>query len=173
MKAQLLEGGCNRALRTLVVAVLVTLTILACRSEQSDQAPVITVNPEATSTPVSAVADDQTDAQDRCQRTISDSAATPLPSEAQALYRAIWAGTIAEVRQLVAAGADVNARDSDGDPLLYTAIWRDKLEALRILVDAEANVNGKRTNGESLLNVARWRGHDEVEEILLAAGATE
>ena len=52
----------------LVVAVLVSLAILACRGEQSDQAPVITVNPEATSTPVSAVSSNPTAEQDRSQR---------------------------------------------------------------------------------------------------------
>ena len=39
---------------------------------------------------------------------------------------------------LVDAGADVNARDAEDDPLLHEARWRGHTEIEQILVDAGA-----------------------------------
>ena len=98
-------------------------------------------------------------------------AAGKLPSEDPDLYRAIWRGSIDEMRNLIAAGADVNAKDADGDPLLYTAVWTDNSEALKILIDAGADVNAKDADGDPLLYTAVWREIPEVARLLIDAGA--
>ena len=108
-----------------VVVLLAVLSMLAC-GEQSERAPGITLNPEATSTPVPAATSNATAVPEQALRGASNSASTPLPQGDATLYRAIWAGTIDEVRSLVAAGADVNADGENGEPLLYTAIWRGR-----------------------------------------------
>jgi ankyrin repeat protein len=56
-----------------------------------------------------------------------------------ALDKAIRAGNLELVKQLVAKGVDVN--ESGAGPL-YEAVFRDQLEIVKFLVSAGANVNG-------------------------------
>src|SRR5436309_1747364 len=60
----------------------------------------------------------------------------------ESLCDAIENGTVANVRQLLAAGADPNEIEEAGDvtPLMFAAI-RGDLEIITALVDAGANVN--------------------------------
>jgi ankyrin repeat protein len=69
------------------------------------------------------------------------------------------------IRLLVTAGANVNARDEDGETALHEALDDDVVKAL---IKAGANVNVRNNNGETPLmtNVSV-----EVLKILVAAGA--
>ena len=75
------------------------------------------------------------------------------------------------MRELIAAGADVNTVDDDGDPLLHEAIWRGHTQIVQILVDAGADVNTVDDDGDPLLHEAIWRGHTQTVWILVNAGA--
>ena len=59
------------------------------------------------------------------------------------------------MKELIAAGAQVNVSDSDGDPFLLEAIWRGHTEVVQILVDAGADVNAVDSGNDPLL----LRGH--------------
>ena len=65
------------------------------------------------------------------------------------------------------AGADVDVRDSNNDPMLYTAIWRDKIDALRILVDANADIDARDAEDQPMLYAAVWRDKLEAVRILV------
>ena len=71
---------------------------------------------------------------------------------------------------LADAGANVNATDADGDPVLHEAIWRDHANVVQILVDAGADVNAQDSDGDPLLFEAVWRGHTDIVQILVDAG---
>ncbi len=75
------------------------------------------------------------------------------------------------VRILVDAGADVNARDKDDDPLLYTAVREDEPEIVQILLDAGADVNARNSSDDPLLYTAVYWGYSEIVRILVDAGA--
>ena len=60
-----------------------------------------------------------------------------------AFQRAVWSGDLDTVKEMVAEGADVNARDAEGNPLLLEAVWRNHLEVAQVLVDAGADVNAR------------------------------
>ena len=121
--------------------------VLACRGSEDSPTPTGTNVPQPTATRVSTAVPESTRASD----TTSPSAATKLPPGDPELYRAIWAGTIDEVRTVVAEGMEVNVSNDDGDPFLYTAIWRAEPEKVQILVDAGADVNAKDSDGDPLL----------------------
>ena len=90
--------------------------------------------------------------------------------------RAIRSGNTELARCVVAAGVDVNAKNSSGDSLLgLTIAWRDtpepaRVEIVQILVDAGADVNSADNAGDPVLLDAIRRGNPEILEILLAAG---
>ena len=156
---------------TIVLGALLILATLACQGEQSDPTQGVTVIPEATADTGTAVNSNPPAVQDPSRRPTSESAAAPPSLAAQALYRAIWEGTIDEVRQLVADRADVNTRDADGEPLLYTAIWRGEPEKVQILVNAGADVDARDSDDDPLLYTAVWRDKPEALKILVEAGA--
>lgn len=76
------------------------------------------------------------------------------------------------VRPLLAAGADVNARDREGrTPLLYAASHVQMLEAIQPLLDAGADVNARDRAGVTpLLWYLRFDRKDEANA-LIARGA--
>ncbi|MXY21528.1 MAG: hypothetical protein F4Y49_09380 [Dehalococcoidia bacterium] len=75
------------------------------------------------------------------------------------------------VQFLLEAGADVNARDSDENPVLYGAVIWGEIEIMQILVDAGADVNARDKWGDTLLHRAVWWGEPESVRFLLEAGA--
>lgn len=94
-----------------------------------------------------------------------------LPLVSSALYSAVWRGQVEQVRQLVAGGLNVNARTSDGDPLIREAIWRNHVEIVEILANAGAHVNVNDSDGDPVIREAIWRDHVRIVQILVDAGA--
>ena len=136
----------------LAAAVLSLLIMLACSGDDSTPKTAVELSPTIAESPPEST-QESTDAS--------------APSGDTDLYRAVWAGTIDEVRSMVAKGADVDARDDSGDPILYTAIWRADPEKVQILVDAGADVNAKDSSGEPMLYTAIWRDKIEALKILV------
>ena len=98
-------------------------------------------------------------------------ATSSLPIVDPDLYSAVWRGRADRLRELIAGGANVNARTSDNDPLIYSAVWRNHEEIVRILADAGAYVNVNDSDGDPVLRSAIWRDHVNVVQILIDAGA--
>ena len=137
----------------LAAAVLSLLIMLACSGDDSTPKTAVELSPTIAESP---------------PQPTQESGETSETNGDSDLYRAVWAGTIDEVRSLVASGADVNARDDSGDPILYTAIWRADPEKVQILVDAGADVNAKDSSGEPMLYTAIWRDKIEALKILVS-----
>jgi ankyrin repeat protein len=90
---------------------------------------------------------------------------------ASGLINAAAAGDLLQVKSLIAAKADVNAKTDDGETALMYAVWGDHVEVVQALLAAGADVKAKNNNGETPLIVASKRGHAGVVQALLAAGA--
>ena len=77
------------------------------------------------------------------------------------------------VRCVIRFGADVNARDDRGRPMVYWAIIRDNPEIVQILVDAGSDVNARDDDGDPMLYWAIIGNDDAVElaRMLVDAGA--
>ncbi len=103
------------------------------------------------------------------------------------VHNAALAGEVDNLRQLLAAGADVNA-EWKGNPPLYSAVSVpsrkndgrltdfvsiDKRRAVvRMLLDAKADVNARGGTELTVLMNAAWSGgDDEIINMLLDAGA--
>jgi len=83
---------------------------------------------------------------------------------------------LACVTALIAAGANVNARDSYGDTALMFALGgkhQINVKCAKALIAAGADVNAKDNEGDSALSAARYLHSKDLIAILKAAGALE
>jgi ankyrin repeat protein len=88
-----------------------------------------------------------------------------------ALMIAAGAGDLAEVRHLLAAGADANARDERGWPALAYAVYNAELKrghagVAQALIDAGADVLAKNEGGYTALAMAKQKFHVDVINML-------
>jgi len=86
--------------------------------------------------------------------------------EVAPIHSATAADSVALVRLLVAAGADVNARQSGGFVALHNAAQHGNLTICQILVEAGADVHAQTHEGHTALHYAQIGHHTELYELL-------
>jgi len=98
--------------------------------------------------------------------TVEDPDQTPL-------MQAAAVGDIKKVKQVLAAGADVNARDQSGQTALIIACRMPHVppELVKALLAAGADVNTRSRNDYTALSWATTRGNTEVIQLLRRSGA--
>ncbi|MDH3673171.1 MAG: ankyrin repeat domain-containing protein [Gammaproteobacteria bacterium] len=88
----------------------------------------------------------------------------------------VWENTIhegepAHVYNLIAAGADINAKDKHGQTAIMLASRNGQTDVVQLLVDANAELNVTAKYNLSALMLAVINHHDDVVRILVEAGA--
>lgn len=87
------------------------------------------------------------------------------------LQSAFWSGGPNAPAALLANGADPNAPNEDGEPILHYAVWLNQYEKLEDLLRAGADPNLPDKDGETPLGRAIWGGHERTVALLLDYGA--
>ena len=88
-----------------------------------------------------------------------------------ALMMAASQGYDTIVQILIAAGANVDAKDAEGETALFKAAYWGKPEIIKLLLSAGANANNTNTSGTTaLMSTLVWNSADSVR-VLLEAGA--
>jgi rhodanese-related sulfurtransferase len=87
------------------------------------------------------------------------------------LMHASYLGHAAIVRQLIAAGAQLDSRNSDGGNALWLACVGSHPDIIDILVDAGVDIDNRNDNGATCLMYAASSGKPDVIARLLARGA--
>lgn len=83
-------------------------------------------------------------------------------------------GNMEILQLLIAAGADVNRKNENGEPCLRSALLKTRIhtsEILILLINSGADVNAVNHCGESALHLAVYKGDPARVQILLSAGA--
>lgn len=93
-----------------------------------------------------------------------------------AMFQAVSNGDVEQIRHMMAAGADVNARDSDGFTLLMMAANAGHLPVVQALLEAGAEVNASDAMGwtaltKSIFNADVRHGFFDVAQALVHADA--
>jgi ankyrin repeat protein len=73
---------------------------------------------------------------------------------------------VTAVKALLAAGADVNARDMDNNTPLHLAAYTNRVEATKVLLEAGADVNVVSTGGRTPMAMARKSRADEIAGLI-------
>ena len=87
------------------------------------------------------------------------------------LHMAILQDKTDIVKQQVAAGSDLNAKDSFGSTPLIVAVTFGRTEAARILIDAGADLTIANAEQSTPLHIAALFGRTEIVKMLLEKGA--
>lgn len=103
----------------------------------------------------------------------------PLLPEAQqqqvnrSLAEAVRQDSPRDVQGWIEKGADPDARDPEGTPLLIVAIGRGEPEIARLLIDAGAEVNARGPHGHSALRAAVLMDSADLVRLLADRGADD
>ena len=80
-------------------------------------------------------------------------------------------GSLKKIEDLIQRGADVNSRDSKGEPILDTVLTEGRWDIARLLIEGGADVNAKDRKGETPLHIAVSRGHANIVALLISRGS--
>ena len=90
-------------------------------------------------------------------------------AQAPDLDEIVVTGTAAQLKAAIAAGANVNAKDSDGVTALMRAASAGRGDSVSTLIAAGADVHAKTSGGVNALMMASLGGYAEAAGLLLAA----
>ena len=99
----------------------------------------------------------------------------PTPAEAaqyQGLHAAAWRGDVAKIERLVAAGANLNARDAHGRTPLHVATFAGQRGAIRALARSGADLNVLENDRYDGVTIAAVADDEETLRVLLSLGAS-
>jgi ankyrin repeat protein len=88
------------------------------------------------------------------------------------LHAAAHQGDLAALRRLLAAGADVNAREAYGRTAVHVATFARQREALQVLAQAGANLGLLEADRYDAVTIAAVADDEETLRLLLALGAS-
>ena len=86
------------------------------------------------------------------------------------LFRAAHEGDVARIRQLVAEGADVDARDSSGRTPVHVAAFASEDDALRALAEAGADMNALEHRAYDVVTIAAVADDPELVSLAIELG---
>lgn len=109
--------------------------------------------------------------------TTQPAAAQTPPSPAEAahyvgLHAAAWQGDAVRVAQLLAVGADPNARDGHGRTPLHLAAFAKRGEVLRALAQGGADLGALENDRYDALTIAAVADDEDTLRLLLSLGAS-
>jgi bla regulator protein BlaR1 len=95
----------------------------------------------------------------------SDSQTTPL-------HLAVMNNHMETAATLISKGADVNAKDSQGNTPLHLAASNGSPDMCAFLIEKGADINAKNNNGRTPLDLAASKGHNQTVDLLVQKGAS-
>lgn len=93
---------------------------------------------------------------------------TPDQELVTPLHTAAYGNNVRALYRLIAAGADVNAKDCRGQTPAYWAAYHGQLQALIVLSSFGAQLDQKDYRGKTPLRAASKKGHEEVIAFLFS-----
>jgi len=102
-------------------------------------------------------------------KSTAESESQAIPPEMDILTAALF-GDIKTVQQHIAAGTDLNQKDSYGSTALIIAATFGKTDVAKVLIDGGANLNVTNNDGATALHSAAFLCRTEIVKVLLDNG---
>jgi len=102
-----------------------------------------------------------------------DSTGTPMPAPKTDIFTAVVMNDAETVKQHIAAGTDLDAKDPFGSTALITAAAFDRSEIVSLLLNAGADTDLTNSDGSTALHTAAFFCRTSVVERLLQSGAAK
>lgn len=87
------------------------------------------------------------------------------------LHQAAIDGDITKIRNLLASGANVNAKDKDGRTALILAALKGRVEVVQLLLNNGADPNAQDKQGDTAMSGVRRSGQIRMGQLLKKSGA--
>lgn len=149
------------------VLSLLSKGVKAKASDETGRTPLLLAASNGYAEIVQLLIDNGADVNAKIKNTL-----TPYGSTTPLWAATNYKGDVQTIRELLAAGAEIEARDMDGETPLMAAARRGDVDIMKTLMVAGADVNAvaSQDNGTALMNAAAW-GKAEAVRVLLRAGA--
>ena len=140
-----------KAINLIVLIMVLLLITSGCKKEEPQPTPPGTV--EVVKAPVKTIKPESMESPD------------------ESLPQAAAAGDIEKIKSLIAAGADINEKDNNGNAPLHYAVLLANEDVIKLLIDSGADVNLKDDQGHTALWWAKEQENTELTELLIKYGA--
>lgn len=87
------------------------------------------------------------------------------------LFSAVAEGDIEAMLELLEAGADINATDTNGNTVVMTATQKNNVDTVKILIEQGADINIRNDNQDNVLLYSGAEGLLEIVQLAIEAGA--
>jgi Ankyrin repeats (3 copies) len=87
------------------------------------------------------------------------------------LWRLAETNDTGQLEEILARGADIDARNVDGVTALMRAAYNGRIKMVRALIGHGADLNATRVDGFTPLGLAAFFGHTDVVKVLVESGA--
>lgn len=161
-----------RGLVALALAAAVPAGATAAAAAQAADAPAVTAPVEIAAPLVSAAHDRNATAVNALLKTGPRAQVNqPSADGTTALHWAVYNNDAALVEQLLAAGANVNARNDYGASPMSEAAVVGNTQVIRVLLKAGADVDSRNADGQTALMIVARSSNVAAAQLLLARGA--
>jgi ankyrin repeat protein len=87
------------------------------------------------------------------------------------LFQAVESGDSAAVQELLQEGANIEAKDVFGSPLLFCAVMFGRADVVKLLLEKGGNIEAKNNEGDTALSEAAYYAKTDMVKLLLEKGA--
>jgi ankyrin repeat protein len=107
-----------------------------------------------------------------CSPASNQKASSPSTTPSTDIHTAALTGDLATLKQHIAAGSNLNAKDPEGGstPLIIASTFGHP-DIVNALVNANADINATNNDGNTALSAAAFLCHTEIVQTLLSHGA--
>ena len=164
------RGDGRPVMKSQLIAIVAAVVLVGCGKAQQSTTPEAQPVAEVTLQSPSPASEPQP-LEPVAETTQPEPPLGKLEAPDISIHEAVKERDIQAVKQHLATGTDVNAKDKGGGTALYSAAIVGHNEIAELLINKGANVRVKNKANFTPLHEGAYNGHKEIVELLITSGA--